>query len=170
MKNTDPITLQRINQAHPIIREQLRQEYIEVSAMLPPFSRLRFAHVYRSPAEQRALFNKRPRVTRADSWQSIHNYGLAFDIVMLYDNDKNGTFEEASWDLRKDIDKDGTPEWRVVINFFKSKGWTWGGDWKSFPDAPHFEKNHGLTWQQMKARIDQKRTFIDSGITYINLP
>lgn len=169
MRNTDPITLTRIAQAHPKIREQLRQEYIEVSAMLPPFARLRFSHVYRTPEQQRQLFKQRPRVTRADAWQSIHNYALAFDIVMLYDNDRNGTFEEASWDMRKDIDGNGIAEWKLVIDYFVSKGWEWGGAWKSFPDAPHFEKNFGLTWRQMKQRIDEKKSFIDNGITYINL-
>lgn len=168
MRNIDALTLTRIDQAHPIVREKLRNEYIEISALLPEFCRLRFAYVYRSPQEQRHLFTKRPKVTNADAWQSIHNYGLAFDIVLLYDNDKNGTFEEASWSLKKDINNDKTPEWMQVTNFFKSKGWVWGGDWTSFKDAPHFEAK-GYTWRNLKGLIDSKQTIVDNGITYPKL-
>jgi len=130
---------------------------------------LRFAYVYRTPEEQAKLFKQRPKVTNANAWQSIHNYGLAFDIVLLYDNDGNGTFEEASWSLKKDIDKDKTPEWTQVINYFKSKGWFHGGDWKNFPDQPHFEKPFNHSWQQMKAKIDKGDFRTENGIKYITL-
>ncbi len=170
MKNTDLITLDRIKKAHPKVRQELLNQYIEISGQLPDYCRLRFAYVYRSPEEQNELFKKRPRVTFASAWQSIHQYGLAFDIVLLYDNDRNGTFEEASWSLTKDINKDKTPEWKQVTDFFKSKGWEWGGDWKKpKTDAPHFQKDFGLTWQQMKSRIDSNKFVVENGIKYINL-
>jgi peptidoglycan L-alanyl-D-glutamate endopeptidase CwlK len=137
--------------------------------MLPKNCRLRFAYVFRSPEEQSSLFKKRPKVTNANAWQSIHNYGLAFDIVLLYDNDGNGTFEEASWSLVKDIDKDKTPEWTEVVNYFKSKGWTWGGDWKSFKDAPHFEKTFGYTWRTLKPLIDSGKVIEVNGLKYPNI-
>lgn len=165
----DKITLERIEKAHPKIREELKQQYLEINSILPKNARLRFASVYRTPEEQAKLFKQRPKVTNANSWQSMHQYGVAFDIVMLYDNDNNGKFEEASWDLKKDINKDGTPEWRLVIAYFESKGWEWAGRWKSFPEAPHFQKAFGLTWQQMKKRIDTGQSFINNGIRYINL-
>jgi peptidoglycan L-alanyl-D-glutamate endopeptidase CwlK len=165
MRNVDQITLQRIDKAHPSIRKILREQYIEISGQLPAFCRLRFSHVFRTPEEQRKLFLQRPKVTNADSWQSIHNYGLAFDIVLLYDNDRNGTFETASWCLKKDIDNDKTPEWTQVTNYFKSKGWTWGGDWTRFRDAPHFERP-GFNWRKLKQLIDSNKTIVDNGITY----
>jgi len=73
----------------------------------------------------------------------MHNYGVAFDIVILKDLDNNGTFETASYDLDK--------HWMAVTNYFKSKGWEWGGDWKSFKDAPHFQKAFGFTTAQLKS-------------------
>ncbi len=161
----DNVTIDRIKTAHPKIREQLLQDYTNANNLLGKGVRLRFAYVYRSNAEQDALFNKRPKVTNAKGGQSIHNYGLAFDIVMLYDNDGNGTFEEASYSMIKDFDKDSKADWMEVTNYFKSKGYTWGGDWKSFKDAPHFEMNFGHTWRTLK----DLPKFTDNGLTYPKL-
>jgi len=61
----DQITIQRISQAHPSIRQTLLQQYKEANNLLGKGARLRFAYVYRTPAEQDALFNKRPKVTNA---------------------------------------------------------------------------------------------------------
>lgn len=162
----DQITIERIGQAHPNVRAMLLQQYKEANNLLGKGVRLRFAYVYRSPELQHKLFTQRPKVTNADAWQSIHNYGLAFDIVLLYDNDGNGTFEEASWSMIKDFDKDSKADWMEVTNYFKSKGWEWGGDWKSFKDAPHFQMDFGFDWKVLKQRVDRGITIIDNGITY----
>ena len=156
----DKLTIDRIKLAHPKIRESLLQEYIEINNRLPMNVRLRFAWVLRTPEDQHKLFLQRPRVTKADQWQSIHNYGLAFDIVLLYDKDRNGTFELASWENNK--------YWMQVVEYFKLKGWEWGGNWK-FKDTPHFQKSFGLTWKQMKSKIDNNEVIIDNEIKYINL-
>lgn len=169
----DELSLQRIKTAHPSIRVKLLKDYSDANNLLGKGARLRLAYVYRTAAEQDALFNKRPKVTNAKGWHSIHNYGLAFDIVMLYDNDGNGTFEEASWSQVKDFDKDGQADWKEVTNLFKIRGWEWGGDWVSFKDAPHFQlkKPNGTSykWQELKAKIDARQTFTDNGLTYVNL-
>ena len=156
----DKLTIERIKTSHPKIREELLEQYIEINNRLPMNVRLRFAWVLRTPEEQHKLFIQRPKVTKADSWQSIHNYGLAFDIVLLYDKDRNGTFELASWEVNK--------YWKEVVEYFKLKGWEWGGNWK-FKDTPHFQKSFGLTWKQMKSKIDNNEVIIDNGIKYINL-
>jgi peptidoglycan L-alanyl-D-glutamate endopeptidase CwlK len=165
----DKITLQRIETAHPKIKADLKEQYLECNALLPKNCRLRFAYVFRTPEEQAKLFKQRPKVTNANAWQSIHNYGLAFDIVLLYDNDGNGSFEEASWSLTKDIDKDKTPEWIEVVNYFKSKGWVWGGDWTSFKDAPHFEMTFGYSWKTLKPLIDSGNVIEVGGLKYPNI-
>jgi peptidoglycan L-alanyl-D-glutamate endopeptidase CwlK len=154
----DKITIDRINKAHPKIRQELLSLYSECNKMLPKDVRLRFAYVFRSPEEQHALFLQKPKVTNADSWQSIHNYGLAFDIVLLYDKNNDGTFETASWDNNE--------HWKMVVAFFKSKGYEWGGDWKKFKDAPHFQKDFGFDWKTLKQRVDKGIILIDNGITY----
>ena len=157
----DKITIERIKQAHPKLRDELLSLYSQCNKMLPAGVRLRFAYVFRSPTEQHALFLQRPKVTNADSWQSIHNYGLAFDIVLLYDKNGDGTFETASWDNDK--------HWQTVVKFFKSKGYEWGGDWKKFPDAPHFQKTFGFDWKVLKQRIERGITIIDNGIIYAKI-
>ena len=154
MKTPDKITLDRIKTAHPKLRTELEAQYIECNELLPTNCTLRFAFVYRSPQEQDELFNKRPKVTNARGWQSIHNYGLAFDIVLIVDG-------KAVWTVNQ--------EWKQVADYFKSKGWEWGGDWKSFKDAPHFQKAFGLTWQQMKSRIDSGKFTVENNIKYITL-
>ena len=164
--NYDEITVSRIKEAHPRLREKMLQDYIDANKLLGKGSRLRFAYVFRSNALQDKLYNQRPKVTNAKGGQSIHNYGLAFDIVILYDNDKNGTFEEASWSQVKDYDKDSIADWKEVTDFFKSRGWTWGGDWKSFKDAPHFEYNFGFDWRTLKSRVDKGIIITENGITY----
>jgi len=157
----DQITLERIRKMHPKLRESLLSEYQEINSMLPKGVRLRFAYTYRTPQEQHAIFLQRPRVTKADSWQSIHNYGLAFDIVLLYDKDNNETFETASWEVNK--------YWKQVATYFKSKGWEWGGDWKNFKDYPHFQKSYGCTWQELKHLIDNGNIISDGFIKYPKL-
>jgi len=98
-------------------------------------------------------------ITNAKQGLSAHNYGLAFDIVLLQDTDLNGSFETVSWNIKDDFDKDQMADWFEVTNHFKSLGWTWGGDWKSFPDYPHFEKTFGLTPRQLLTKYNGGHTF-----------
>lgn len=140
----DKITLERIGKAHPVIREELRRLYIECNKKLPKGVRLRFSWVFRTGKEQRKLFLKRPKVTNADAGQSIHNYGLAFDIVILIDKDGNGAFETASWEVDE--------YFMLIVDFFKSHGYEWGGDWINFKDRPHFQKSFGNTWRDLQAK------------------
>ncbi len=156
----DKLTIDRIAQAHPKIREELKQYYIECNNLLPKGVRLRFAYVYRSIAEQNVLYNQRPKVTNAKGGQSIHNYGLAYDYVIMLDKDNNGTFETIEWDLK-------SPYHKVVVDYFKSKGYEWGGSWSTFKDYPHFQKAFGHTWQSLKRKLDTGDSFKDvNGLTY----
>lgn len=155
----DKLTIERIKLAHPIIRKELEQFYIECNNLLPKGVRLRFSSVYRTPKEQTALYNQVPKVTQAKAFQSIHNYGLAFDYVVLIDKDNNGTFESIEWNIKSENHK-------IVIDYFKSKGYEWGGDWKTFKDFPHFQKSFGLRWQDLKKRLDENIIIFDSNVTY----
>ena len=169
----DAITIERIKEAHPKLRDFLLGQYMEANNLLGKGARLRFAYVYRSNALQDKLYNQKPKVTNAKGGQSIHNYGMAFDIVLLYDNDGDGKFEEASWSMIRDFDKDSKADWMEIVNYFKSKGWEWGGDWKSFKDAPHFQikKTNGSSykWQELKALVDSGNVIVDNGIKYPNI-
>lgn len=83
----------------------------------------------RTYAEQDALFrqgrfgNPGHRVTNARGGQSWHNFGLAWDI---------GLFDGGKY-LTSDT------KYRAVAPVAKVAGLEWGGDWRSFPDAPHYQ-------------------------------
>jgi peptidoglycan L-alanyl-D-glutamate endopeptidase CwlK len=152
----DKVTLERIKLLHPSIRAEVSKMYDEFCAALSGRALCRFAYTLRTIAEQDALYAQgRPngkKVTNAKGGQSYHNYGLAFDIVLLVDKDKNGTFESASWETNVDFDGDGKADWQEVVQIAKSYGWTWGGDWK-FTDMPHFEKTFGYSVKELESRV-----------------
>ena len=164
----DKLTLQRIETAHPKIKERIRKAYIAASAVLGKGCRLRFSYVIRTFEEQTILFNKRPKITNAKSGQSFHNYGLAFDIVLLYDKNLDGNFEEVSWDMVRDVDKDGLSDWLEVTRIFLAAGFTNGflSNGKKW-DFPHFQDNLGYTWQQLLKKHNAK-DFI-KGTTFVNI-
>ncbi len=177
---SDKPTLERINLLHPAVREEVKNIYLnEIIPALSGKAICRFAYTLRTFAEQDALYaqgrtklfdDKGKRlgvVTKAKGGQSIHNFGLALDIVLLKDSNSDGKFESASWETNVDFDKDGKADWMEVVNIFKRNGWIWGGDWKSFKDAPHFEKTFGHTWKTLLPK-HQKGDFI-TGTNYVKI-
>lgn len=162
----DQVTLDRIKLLHPKLRDEATDLYYEICEALNSKVICRFSHTLRSFAEQNALYNTRPQVTKAKGGQSYHNYGLAIDIVLLVDKDGNGTNESASWDVKRDFDGDGKNDWMEIVAIFKRHGWEWGGDWK-FYDAPHFQKTLGHSIKQLLELYNSKK-FI-SGTNYINI-
>jgi peptidoglycan L-alanyl-D-glutamate endopeptidase CwlK len=157
----DQKTIERIALLHPKVKDEAIQIYDEIVAALTGSAMCRFAFTLRTIAEQDALYAQgrtKPgaKVTNAMGGQSYHNYGLAIDIVLLIDKDKNGTFETASWDLKTDFDGDGKSDWQEIVAIFKRHGWDWGGDWKFF-DAPHFQKTYGKSISELLALHKAKK-------------
>ncbi len=151
----DQKTLERIQLLHPKLRDEALELYDEILASLTGSAICRFAYTLRTFAEQDALFaqgRSKPGkvVTNAKGGQSYHNYGLAIDIVLILDKDKNGTFETASWDVKSDFDGDKKADWMEVVQIFKRYGFEWGGDWK-FLDLPHFQKTFGKSIYELKS-------------------
>jgi len=163
---SDKPTIDRIATLHPKLRDEANQIYTEIQAALTGKAICRFSYTLRTFAEQDALYNAKPQVTKAKGGQSYHNYGLAIDIVLLIDKDGNGTYETASWDVKTDFDGDGKAEWQEIVAIFKRHGWEWGGDWK-FYDAPHFQKTLGYSIASLQA-LHTAKTFI-AGTTYVTL-
>lgn len=163
----DQLSIDRAQGAHPKVREELIKIYHEANNRLGK-ARLRFAYVLRTFKEQEDLYKigrtkKGSIVTNARGGQSYHNYGLAVDIVLLIDKDKNGTFETASWDTRADWDGDLVSDWMEVVEVFKKYGWEWGD---KFKDLPHFQKTFGKTWRQLKELHDAGKT---DGCGYVKI-
>lgn len=176
----DKLTLDRIQLLHPAVREEVNYIYrAQIVPALTGRAICRFAYTLRTFLEQEALyaqgrtrlFDSQGRrlgvVTKAKGGQSIHNYGLALDIVLIKDTNGDGKVDTASWETNVDFDKDGKSDWMEVVEIMKRNGWTWGGDWKSFKDAPHFEKTFGHTWRTLLPK-HQSKDFIP-GTTYIKL-
>jgi len=151
---------------HPALRDELKNQYLEINTKLPKGVRLRLTQTLRTFQEQNELYaqgrtTKGKIVTNAVAGKSWHNYGLSFDIVILYDKDNNGTFETASWDEDK--------YFMMVVNYFKSKGWFWGGEFRNLYDSPHFEKTFGMSISQALAKYNAGDTIIDNGVKYIRI-
>jgi len=150
----DTISLERCQKLHPLVSQEAIDCIEAAEATFPGNIKIRVVQGLRTIEEQNALYNQRPRVTKAKGGQSYHNYGLAIDFCLLYDKDNNGTFEELSWDTVKDFDKDGIADWQEVVKQFEDKGWYWGGAWRTFKDYPHVQKNFGYTWKQLLAKYN----------------
>jgi hypothetical protein len=87
---------------------------------------------FRTWEEQDALFAQGRTtpgkiISNARGGQSWHNFGLAFDIVVL------DSIGKADWNTAH-------PGWSRAAAIGKSLGLEWGGDWPKFKDLPHFQK------------------------------
>lgn len=160
----DQKTMERIALMHPKLRDEVYEIYDEICKELKGKAICRFTYTLRTFAEQRDLYAQgRTKagkiVTKAREGFSLHNYGLALDIVLLLDRDKDGRYTEVSWDTKGDFDADGVSDWMEIVNIFKQYGWEWGGDWK-FYDAPHFQKSFGYSVRSlynmyMSGKVDE---------------
>lgn len=83
------------------------------------------------------------------------------DVVLIV----NGV--TASWDTKKDFDKDNQADWMEVVKVFKEYGWVWGGDWRSFRDLPHFEKTFGNSISSLKRKHENKQFIV--GTEYVRV-
>ena len=151
----DKITIERIKLLHPKLRDEVMNIYAEICEALSGRAICRFAYTLRTFAEQDAIYAQgrtKPGkiVSNAKGGLSMHNYGLAVDIVLIVDG------KEASWDVKKDFDGDGKADWQEIVTIFKQYGWEWGGDWK-FVDAPHFQKTLGHNVRELLALYNAKK-------------
>lgn len=178
----DQISVARINVMHPDVRSEVVHGIEIAEEKLGQFIAIRTVQTLRTIHEQDILFeigrttkgaNAKPDkplgdiVTKARGGSSFHNYGLAFDFALVYDKDKNGTFESLSWDLVADMNRDGEADWKTVVTTFLDLGWNWGGNWHTLKDNPHLEKTFGYTWQDLYRKW-QLNNFI-KGTQYLNL-
>lgn len=170
---TDQITMERIRILHPKIRQEVDNIYVnKVSPALASNVFCRFPYTLRTFTEQNDLYaqgrtklfdrsgNRLGKVTNCKGGQSFHNFGLAFDIVLINGN-------SASWDVVKDFDKDGQSDWMEVVNIFKGEGYEWGGDFASFKDRPHLQKTFGYSWQELLQKYNNKDFIPETW--YVNL-
>lgn len=146
----ETISIKRLELLHPKLREEAILIYKEAVRITPVGVHPFITDTLRSFEESDALYNqpwdgkdndhdgrideKDEKVTNAPGGRSYHNYGLAFDFV----NQINGKYV---WRVDNN--------WMKVVNLFKEADWTWGGNFKSMPDAPHLEKTFGYHWREL---------------------
>lgn len=85
-------------------------------------------------------------VTRAPYPQSLHCWGMAFDIVVLTPSGK------ATWVVSA---------YQRVGPIGTSIGLEWGGNWKDFPDYPHYQLP-GYSWSSLQKKYGTPQNFIAS--------
>ena len=132
---TDQHSLDLLNQLHPKVRQSAIDAYNEAVQATPKGVHPSITQTYRSFEESDKIYQQGRTtpggiVSNAKAGQSWHNWSLALDFVLL----ANGN---QSWKVDNN--------WMVVVSVFKKHGWAWGGDWKSFKDFPHLEKQCGQT-------------------------
>lgn len=168
----DAISLERCQKLHPDVRQEAIDTLEKIETILPDNIRVRVVQGLRTIEEQNDLYAQgrtKPGkiITKARGGKSFHNYGLAIDFALLYDKDNNGSFEELSWDINKDFDKNMKKDWDEVVEQFEAKGWEWGGKWRTFKDYPHVQKTFGYSASQLLDRYH--RGIFISGTRYLKL-
>lgn len=67
-----------------------------------------------------------------------HGFGLAYDVAPVTPDGKTVLWNDAV-------------KWEIIGTEGKKLGLTWGGDWKSLCDKPHFELTDGLTASELRS-------------------
>lgn len=82
-------------------------------------------------------------ITGSSGKLSNHSYGIAIDINPAQNPyvKNNTVLPEIGKEYldRENIRKGMIVEGDACYNAFKSRGWTWGGEWQSLKDYQHFE-------------------------------
>lgn len=137
------ISSRDLNDLHPAVK---RRALAMISACDADGITLLITSTYRDNASQDKLYAQGrggavgPVVTNAKGGQSWHNWRLAFDIVPIV----NG---KPCWNTTGDAGR----LWRKIGDIGKSCGLEWAGDWKRFPEFPHFQYTGGLTLADLQS-------------------
>lgn len=121
---------------HPEMSKRWELARAEYAAKYPNDPQPFLTQTLRTFAEQEELYKigrSKPgkRVTNAHGGQSLHNYGLAFDIAFTRSDGK------LVWEPLQ--------LFRNFATIAKRYGLSWGGSWLRFKDYPHFEPPK-FTW------------------------
>jgi peptidoglycan L-alanyl-D-glutamate endopeptidase CwlK len=155
----DKSTVNQINKLHPSVRDEVTAIIKECDIALTGRAKVRVTQGLRTFDEQDALYQQGrtksgKKVTNAKGGQSVHNYGFAVDICLIIDD------KIASWDTKKDWDNDKISDWDECVKIFLKHGWSWGGNWKTFKDMPHFDKVGFNQWRVLATKKRDQNNYI----------
>jgi len=134
--NTERLNAAALAKVAPILQKRGARFIAEASLI---GLQLRIVQGLRTFAEQDDLYaqgRSKPGkiVTNARGGQSLHNYGLAFDLAPIIDG-------KVSWDEAK---------FRVYGDLAFKVGLEWGGSWKRFKDLPHVQCTLGYSLSRIQ--------------------
>ena len=140
----------RLQEKFKLLQKKCAQEGIKIRA----------TECLRTAKEQDALYAKGrtapgSKVTnaRGRDAKSMHQWGVAVDIVIDMDADKDGDVDISDLYNVKLLN--------VVGKIGESIGLEWGGSWKSIVDKPHFQlPDWGSTPAKLKAKYGTPAKFI----------
>lgn len=126
--------VQRMLTVYKIMRDQYGYEMVLLEG-------------YRSPQRQARLLKKGANVTKAGSYKSYHQFGLAGDSAFIR-NGKIVISERDPWAMRG---------YQLYGKVAKSAGLVWGGDWR-MQDLGHVElRKKGVLGRPKMAEILTKQ-------------
>lgn len=140
----DATSERRLAQINPQLANRIRRTAADLRAQ---GINVMVTSGFRSFAEQNELYAQgrtKPGniVTNARGGQSLHNYGLAADLVPL---DSRG---QPNWNVPNST-------WQTIGAAGKRQGLEWGGDWTGFVDRPHFQMTAGRSTSSLLAQYNQ---------------
>ena len=146
-----------VTQLHPRLQEKF--ELLQKKCAKKGIT-IRATECLRTAKEQDALYAKGrtapgSKVTNASGKdaKSMHQWGVAVDIVIDMDADKDGDI-----DIR---DLYNVKLLNIVGKIGESIGLEWGGSWKSIVDKPHFQlPDWGSTPAKLKVKYGTPEKFI----------
>ena len=146
-----------VTQLHPRLQEKF--ELLQKKCAQKGIT-IRATECLRTAKEQDTLYAKGrtapgPKVTNASGKdaKSMHQWGVAVDIVIDTDADQDGDI-----DIR---DLYNVKLLNVVGKIGERIGLEWGGSWKSIVDKPHFQlPDWGSTPAKLKAKYGTPKKFI----------
>ncbi len=133
INHTTPFESRLVTDLHPILESAFNKAQKEWNESRNDVHVITVC-TFRNNAMQEVYFKKRPKISNARAGQSPHNYypALAFDIAFVKvgkrELDYNPKLFKQFWDI---ISK-------------HSPKVEWGGNWKNFKDAPHYQL---LNWK-----------------------
>ena len=155
----DTVSLKRLNQLHPLVKDLAIEAYNEAVKLTPVGVHPFITQTMRTFEESDALYAQGrtkpgPIVSNVKGGRSFHNYGLAIDFV-------NKVNDQINWTV--------DANWMIVVKCFKQRGFKWGGDWTgSLIDYPHFEMSFGLSTLKLLAKHNSNQ-FI-AGTKFVVIP
>jgi hypothetical protein len=152
----DSVSQQRLEGLHPNVAAVASALINELSAK---GIQVRIVQGLRTFQEQDALFEQGRSlpgkiVTNARGGYSMHNYGLAIDLVPSV---PGATVYTPDWNAF-DGSRKLKPNWSAMIHLAESLGFLSGSTWTSLPDLPHLQMTGNFPVSPNAAMINTLRT------------